>query len=143
MHIVQNTDWKKYSLDEWLIQLGAWIDSNRMSSGNWPDRLGVSQLWHVMREHGSATIPSSRVRVTCEINDDEARALMRLLHDAMQSDSFIKLGIVCLYKHLVEGKPLRMVADETGQSRGQTNIMVQCGRSFLLGRYGFFGAVST
>ena len=140
MHIVQSTDWKKHSLDEWLIQLGAWIDSNRMSSGNWPDRLGVTPLWEVMRQHGSVKVPSSRVRTTCQISDDEARAVMRLLHDAMQSDAFIKLGIVCLYKNLVEGKGIRLVAEETGQSRAQANIMAQCGRSFLLGRYGFFGA---
>lgn len=139
-HIVQTTDWKKYSLDDWLIQLGAWIDSNRMQGGNWPDRLGVSQLWRTMREHGSVKTPCSHIKATCQITDNEARAVMRLLHDAMSSDAFIKLGIICLYKNLVEGKSLRMVGHETGQSTSQSRMMVNCGRSYLLGRYGFFGA---
>ena len=33
-HIMQTTDWTKYSLEEWLYQFGAWMYSN---SGTWEE----------------------------------------------------------------------------------------------------------
>lgn len=136
--IMQAMDWKKYSLDEWLEQYGAWIESCRMTAGSLPDNLGVNQIWQFMRTAGVVKIPSAKITATCQITDDEARAIQRLIVDTMQgAESYFQLGLICLYKHKVENKGMRMVAEETNQSKSQVSIMVNIGRSYICGRHSY------
>ena len=137
-HILQVVDWKKYTLDEWLEQLGAWIESNRMCGGGLPDNLGINMLWEAMRSTGVVKIPSARIKATCQISDDEARAVQRLLMDTMSGAEYhFKFGIICLLKHKVENKSVRLVGEETGQAKSQAAFMIGVGRSFICGRHSY------
>ncbi|AYO54179.1 hypothetical protein [Acinetobacter wuhouensis] len=137
-HILQAVDWKKYTVEQWFIQFGAWIESNRMSAGSLPDDLGVNQIWLLMRSTGAIKIPSGKITVPCRIEDYEARAFQRLLIDTMDgAEPYFKLGIICLYKNLVEGKGVRTVGEETNQSKSQAATMASIGKSYICGRHSY------
>lgn len=106
-HIMQTTDWTKYSLEEWLYQFGAWMYSNSGTCGKSINpiavamdqavvkrkkfKLGVKKKRQVvadymLSEHEKPKV--SRKGLTCEITDNEARAVQRLILD-MQGQSEI------------------------------------------------------
>ena len=103
-HIMQTTDWTKYSLEEWLYQFGAWMYSNSGTCGKSINpiavamdqavtkrkkfKLGVKKKRQVIADFmTSEEQPKvSRKGCTCEITDNEARAVQRLILD-MQGQS--------------------------------------------------------
>ncbi|HCQ9657292.1 TPA: hypothetical protein OMQ23_003929 [Acinetobacter baumannii] len=106
-HIMQTTDWTKYSLEEWLYQFGAWMYSNSGTCGKSINpiavamdqavvkrkkfKLGVKKKRQVVADYmlSEQEKPKvSRKGLTCEITDNEARAVQRLILD-MQGESFI------------------------------------------------------
>lgn len=131
-------NWAKYTLDEWLVQFGAWIESCRMQTGHCPDCLQENIINKLMIESGYKSVPSHKNTVACRISDDEALKVSNLLNEMMKyKESYIKHAIFCLFKHKVEGKSLARVGIETNQSKSQVNIMVNVARGFICGRYPF------
>lgn len=135
-HILQVVDWSKYTLDEWLAQYGAWCGSE---STRRPNSLSTSQSYYLMVSTG-AVKPSraSRSHVTCNITDDEARAVGRILNDVLNGRSFIlKNWIRTLIAVQVELASQREYASLTCVSRASVEQDIQCARAYLHGRYGF------
>lgn len=103
-HIMQTTDWTKYSLEEWLYQFGAWMYSNSGTCGKSINpiavamdqavtkrkkfKLGVKKKRQVIADFMSSEEQPkvSRKGCACEITDNEARAVQRLILD-MQGQS--------------------------------------------------------
>lgn len=103
-HIMQTTDWTKYSLEEWLYQFGAWMYSNSGTCGESinPIAVAMDQAAKKRKQEvkGKEQIiadwlcsdddtPMPKLRgkgITCEITDNEARAVQRLILD-MQGQS--------------------------------------------------------
>ncbi len=107
-HIMQTTDWTKYSLEEWLYQFGAWMYSNSGTCGKSINPIAVAMDQAAKkRKHEvkgkeqimadwlcseDSTIPKGRGKgITCEITDNEARAVQRLILD-MQGKSEVLDG---------------------------------------------------
>lgn len=117
-NIMQAVDWGKYSLEEWLYQFGAWMNSVAGTCGKSINpiavamdeaivkqrkfKLGVRKTRQIIADSMlSEEKPKlSRVGVVCEIDDNEARAVQRLILD-MQGQSEIMDewmdAIICRY----------------------------------------------
>lgn len=103
---MQAVDWGKYSLEEWLYQFGAWMNSVAGTCGKSINPIAVAMDEAVVKQRKfklgvrktrqiiadsmlSEEKPKlSRVGVVCEIDDNEARAVQRLILD-MQGQSEI------------------------------------------------------
>lgn len=105
-NIMQAVDWGKYSLEEWLYQFGAWMNSVAGTCGKSINPIAVAMDEAVVKQRKfklgvrktrqiiadsmlSEEKPKlSRSGVVCEIDDNEARAVQRLILD-MQGQSEI------------------------------------------------------
>ena len=175
-NIMQAVDWGKYSLEEWLYQFGAWMNSVSGVCGNSVNpiavamdeaivkqrkfKLGVRKTRQIIADSMlSEEKPKlSRVGVTCEIDDNEARAVQRLILD-MQGQSEIMDewmdAIVCRYfygnswSQFIVWRPIRdkdgvVVRNENGEpkmikvySENDARADVKCGLAALHCRYKF------
>ena len=105
-HIMQSVDWTRFSLEEWLYQFGAWMHSNSGTCGKSINpiavamdqavvrrkkfKLGVKKQRQVIADYmiSEQTTLKGRGKVACEITDNEARAVQRLILD-MQGKSHV------------------------------------------------------
>ena len=123
-------NWHKYTIDEWLEQFGAWCNTCSMKGGNLPNGLHVNQIYWLMQ---SVEPRARKYYPRCEITDDEAHEINRLLRDGMQMlPSHVKLVI----EHKVEKRSLRDLADEVNKSFVYVRTAVECGSYYLAGLRG-------
>lgn len=120
-------NWHKYTIDEWLEQFGAWCNTCRMEGGNLPDGLHVNQLYWLMQ---LVEPRAKRYYPRCEISDDEAREINKLLRDGMQ---IVPEQVTLVIEHKVEGRSLRDLADDVNKSYVYVRTAVECGRYYLAG----------
>ena len=117
-NIMQAVDWSKHSLEGWLYQFGAWMNSVSGVCGNSVNPIAVAMDQAVVKQRKfklgvrktrqiiadsmlSEEKPKlSRSGVVCGIDDNEARAVQRLILD-MQGQSEIMDewmdAIICRY----------------------------------------------
>ena len=117
-NIMQAVDWSKHSLEEWLYQFGAWMNSVSGVCGNSVNPIAVAMDQAVVKQKiaklteqqkkeiiaahflDSEKPKLTRSNITCLINDNEARAVQRLILD-MQGQSEIMDewmdAIICRY----------------------------------------------
>lgn len=120
-------NWHKYTIDEWLEQFGAWCNTCMTKGGNLPDGLHVNQIYWLMQ---SVEPRAKRYYPRCEISDDEAREINKLLRDGMQ---IVPDQVKLVIEHKVEGRSLRDLADEVGKSFVYVRTEVACGSYYLAG----------
>lgn len=104
-HIMQSVDWTKYNLEEWLYQFGAWMHSNSGTCGKSINPIAVAMDQAVKKRKqqikgkeqiiadwlcasDETTLKGRGKGISCEITDNEARAVQRLILD-MQGQSHI------------------------------------------------------
>ena len=97
-------NWHKYTIDEWLEQFGAWCNTCMDKGGNLPDGLHINQIYWLMQK---ANPKPRRYTQVCDITDDEAMAVNRLLIEAMK---VIPREIELVILHKVQGRSLRELA---------------------------------
>src|SRR5574343_306033 len=114
-HIMQNVDWTRFSLEEWLYQFGAWMRSNTGTCGKSINPIAVAMDQAVKKRKqevkGKEQIIADwmasdeittvkRKGITCEITDNEARAVQRLILD-MQGVSEVLDGwlLMVIYRY--------------------------------------------
>lgn len=117
-NIMQVVDWSKYTLEEWLYQFGAWMNSVAGSCGKSVNPIAVAMDQAVVKQKiaklteqqkkeiiaahflDSEKPKLTRSNITCLIDDNEARAVQRLILD-MQGQSEIMDewmdAIICRY----------------------------------------------
>ena len=163
-NIMQAVDWGKYSLEEWLYQFGAWMNSAAGTCGKSINpiavamdeaivkqrkfKLGVRKTRQIIADSMlSEEKPKlSRVGVVCEIDDNEARAVQRLILD-MQGQSEIMDewmdAIICRYfygnswSQMVKWE-MNPVGDMVKMySENDARADVKCGLAALHCRYKF------
>jgi hypothetical protein len=153
-NIMQAVDWSKYSLEEWLYQFGAWMNSVSGTCGKSINPIAVAMDEAVIKQRKfklgvrktrqiiadsmlSEEKPKlSRVGVVCEIDDNEARAVQRLILD-MQGQSEIMDewmdAIICRYFY---GNSWAQMCNEN-RTGVDAKFDVKCGLAALHCRYGF------
>ena len=99
-HILQAVDWSRFDLEGWLYQFGAWLYTNTSQSGKSVNpiaiamdnavkakkykKLNAEQKLKIIAGYMLDEFEKPKLRKTrlaCEINDNEARALQRLILD--------------------------------------------------------------
>ena len=163
-NIMQAVDWSKHSLEEWLYQFGAWMNSVSGVCGSSVNPIAVAMDQAVVKQRKfklgvrktrqiiadsmlSEEKPKlSRSGVVCEIDDSEARAVQRLILD-MQGQSEIMDewmdAIICRYfygnswSQMVKWE-MNPVGDMVKTySENDARADVKCGLAALHCRYGF------
>ena len=163
-NIMQAVDWSKYSLEEWLYQFGAWMNSVSGACGKSINpiavamdeavvnqrkfKLGVRKTRQIIADSMlSEEKPKlTRSSITCLIDDNEARAVQRLILD-MQGQSKIMDewmdAIICRYFYGNSwAQMVKWVMNPVGDmvktySENDARADVKCGLAALHCRYGF------
>lgn len=123
-------NWHKYTIDEWLEQFGAWCNTCTMKGGNLPDGLHVNQLYWLMQ---SVNPKKGRYYPRCEITDDEAHEINRLLLDGKQ---ILPEQVELVIEHKVHGRSLRDLAYDINKSYIYVRTEVACASYYLAGLRG-------
>ena len=166
--IMQAVDWKKHSLEDWLYQFGAWQNSTKGTCGKSLNPIAVAMDQAVVKRKklklstekkcqiiadGMANdidfLPSKKQTpkdIVCRINDNEARAVQRLILD-MQGQSDVLDGwldaVIDRYFYFnswsemveMEMNPVGdMVVSRTGMD---AKFDVRCGLAALHVKYNF------
>lgn len=102
-HIMQIVDWKRFTLEEWLYQFGAWMSSVSGTCGRSVNPIAVAMDEAVVKRKSKVKdkaqiiadwmnsddiVKKNRSKTACQISDNEARAVQRLILD-MQGKSEI------------------------------------------------------
>lgn len=153
-NIMQVVDWSKYSLEEWLYQFGAWMNSVAGSCGKSVNpiavamdeavikqrkfKLGVRKTRQIIADYmlEDEKPKLSRQNTICQIDDNEARAVQRLILD-MQGQSEIMDewmdAIICRYFY--GNSWAQMVTEERSKHAAEQDV--KCGLAALHCRYKF------
>lgn len=97
VHIMQTVDWSKYELQGWLRQFGAWQNtakggyrsSNPIAVAMSKAKVRMSKqnkeklIAYYMCDENFEEKPKIDRNICCEITDDEARAVQRLILDVL------------------------------------------------------------
>ena len=163
-HIMQSVDWTRFSLEEWLYQFGAWMNSVSGVCGNSVNPIAVAMDQAVVKQKiaklteqqkkeiiaahflDSEKPKLTRSNITCLIDDNEARAVQRLILD-MQGQSEIMDewmdAIICRYfygnswSQMVKWE-MNPVGDMVKMySENDARADVKCGLAALHCRYKF------
>ena len=163
-NIMQAVDWSKHSLEEWLYQFGAWMNSVSGVCGSSVNPIAVAMDQAVVKQRKfklgvrktrqiiadsmlSEEKPKlTRSNITCLIDDNEARAVQRLILD-MQGQSEIMDewmdAIICRYFYGNSwAQMVKWVMNPVGDmvktySENDARADVKCGLAALHCRYGF------
>lgn len=166
-NIMQAVDWGKYSLEEWLYQFGAWMNSVSGACGKSINPIAVAMDQAVVKQKiaklteqqkkeiiaahflDSEKPKLTRSNITCLIDDNEARAVQRLILD-MQGQSEIMDewmdAIICRYFYGNSwSQMVKWGMEWVGESRKMVKVYsendaradVKCGLAALHCRYRF------
>lgn len=153
-HIMQTTDWTKYSLEEWLYQFGAWMYSNSGTCGKSINpiavamdqavtkrkkfKLGVKKKRQVIADFmTSEEQPKvSRKGCTCEITDNEARAVQRLILDMQGQSEILDGWLDAVIDRYFYGNPVSALVNES-RTLMDTKFDIKCGLAAIHTRYPF------
>ena len=163
-NIMQAVDWSKHSLEEWLYQFGAWMNSVSGVCDNSVNPIAVAMDQAVIKQKIAKLTEQqkkeiiaahfldiekpklTRSNITCLIDDNEARAVQRLILD-MQGQSEIMDewmdAIICRYfygnswSQMVKWE-MNPVGDMVKMySENDARADVKCGLAALHCRYKF------
>jgi len=154
-HILQSVDWSRFDLEGWLQQFGAWLYTSTSSSGRTVNpiavamdnalkvkktkKLNANQQLQIIADYlsGDYVPPKPRkTKMTCEIDDNEARAVQRLVLDLQgQSEVLDDWMDAIIGRYFYSCSWSEMVTDERSQLDARMDV--KCGLAALHSRYGF------
>lgn len=154
-HILQAVDWSRFDLEGWLYQFGAWLYTNTSPSGRSINpiaiamdnavkvkkykKLSAEQKLKIIADYmlDEFEKPKPRkTRLTCEINDNEARAVQRLILDLQgQSEILDDWMDAVISRYFYSCSWSEMVRPERTQNDARSDV--KCGLAALHSRYGF------
>ena len=130
-HIMQSVDWTRFSLEEWLYQFGAWMHSNSGTCGKSINpiavamdqavvrrkkfKLGVRKQRQVIADYmiSEQTTLKGRGKVTCDITDNEARAVQRLILDMQGKSHVLDEWLDAVIDRYFYGNPISALVNES------------------------------
>lgn len=156
-HILQSVDWTRFNLEEWLQQFGAWMYATSGTCGRNLNpiaiamdsavkakknkKLSAEQQMQVITDYltGDYEPPKPRkAKTTCEIDDNEARAVQRLVLDIKgQSEILDEWMDAIIDRYFYINSWAEMVREDRTQNDARSDV--KCGLAVLHSRYGFIG----
>lgn len=154
-HILQAVDWTRFDLEGWLYQFGAWMNSVSVTCGKSINPIAIAmdsavkaqkykKLTKVQQQQiivdyltGDFEPPKSRrSKLTCQIDDNEARAVQRLILDMLgQSEIMDDWMDAIIDRYFYGNSWAEMVTDERSQMDARMDV--KCGLAALHARYSF------
>lgn len=153
-HIMQTTDWTKYSLEEWLYQFGAWMYSNSGTCGKSINPIAVAMdqaakkrkqkvkgkeqiMADWLCSDDDTPMPKGRGKgITCEITDNEARAVQRLILDMQGQSEILDSWLEMVIFRYCYAMPLsRLVTPYS--TLMDVKFDIKCGLAAMHARYPF------
>lgn len=154
-HILQSVDWTRFDLEGWLQQFGAWLYTSSGSCGRSVNpiaiamdnavkvkkvkKLGHEQQVQIITDYlaGDYVPPKPRkTKAICEIDDNEARAVQRLILDIKgQSEVLDGWMDAIISRYFYNNSWSEMVTHERSQLDARMDV--KCGLAALHSRYGF------
>lgn len=128
---MQTVDWTRFSLEEWLYQFGAWMHSNSGTCGKSINpiavamdqavvrrkkfKLGVRKQRQVIADYmiSEQTTLKGRGKVTCDITDNEARAVQRLILDMQGKSHVLDEWLDAVIDRYFYGNPISALVNES------------------------------
>lgn len=153
-HIMQTVDWTRFSLEEWLYQFGAWMHSNSGTCGKSINpiavamdqavvkrkkfKLGVRKQRQVIADYMvSEDIPKvSKKGCTCDITDNEARAVQRLILDMQGKSNVLDEWLDAVIDRYFYGNPISALVSES-RTLMDAKFDIKCGLAAIHAKYPF------
>ena len=151
-HIMQKIDWTRFSLEEWLYQFGAWMRSNSGTCGKSINPIAVAMDQAVKKRKQQVkgkdqiiadwllsdeqTAPKVRGRFACEISDDEARAVQRLILDMKGRSEVLDGWLDTVIDRYFYGNPISALANQS-RTLMDAKFDIKCGLAAIHARYPF------
>jgi hypothetical protein len=140
-HIMQTVDWTRFSLEEWLYQFGAWMHSNSGTCGKSINPIAVAMDQAVKKRkqqikgkdqiiadwissEGVTTV--KRKGITCEITDNEARAVQRLILDMQGKSHVLDEWLDAVIDRYFYGSPISALVNES-RTLMDAKFDIKCG----------------
>lgn len=147
--IMQTTDWSKFSFEGWCRQLGAWINGDNETMVMVVKTMPTKRITQKQRERLLAMYMADeqlkdrlcvqRKGTCCELNDNEARAIQRLIMDIqLVEDEILQDWVSSIWSHHVMGNSLRDIAKSSDTSVNQIRQDLKCGLAYIKSRYSYF-----
>ena len=147
--IMQATDWKKYSFEEWCRQLGAWTNGDnermvRIVKTMPTKRIAQKQREKLLAAYMKDDQVTDRLRVRrtgtcCQLDDNEARAIHKLFLDLQSiEDEVVQEWVGTIWSHYVMGDSVRDIAKSNDAYISQIQQDIKCGLAFIKSRYPHF-----
>lgn len=148
-HILQAVDWSRFSFEEWCRQLGAWLNGDTETMVKIVKTMPTKRITQKQREKLMAMYMSDenlkdrlcirRKGTCCELNDNEARAIHRLILDLQSiDDEVLQEWIGAIWWHYVMGESIRDIAKSNDTYGSQIQQDIKCGLAFIKSRYPHF-----
>ncbi|MDC5053318.1 hypothetical protein OHW28_10000 [Acinetobacter baumannii] len=148
-HILQAVDWSRFSFEEWCRQLGAWLNGDTETMVKIVKTMPTKRITQKQREKLMAMYMSNenlkdrlcirRKGTCCELNDNEARAIHRLMLDLQSiEDEVVQEWIGAIWWHYVMGESIRDIAKSNETYGSQIQQDIKCGLAFIKSRYPHF-----
>jgi len=153
-HIMQTVDWTRFSLEEWLYQFGAWMHSNSGTCGKSINpiavamdqavvrrkkfKLGVRKQRQVIADYmvSEQTTFKGRGKVTCDITDNEARAVQRLILDMQGKSHVLDEWLDAVIDRYFYGNPISALVNES-RTLMDAKFDIKCGLAAIHAKYPF------
>lgn len=150
-HIMQNVDWTRFSLEEWLYQFGAWMHSNSGTCGKSINPIAVAMDQAVKKRKqqvkGKEQIIADwmasdevttvkRKGITCEITDNEARAVQRLILDMQGKSHVLDEWLDAVIDRYFYGNPISALVNES-RTLMDVKFDIKCGLAAIHAKYPF------
>ena len=132
---IEVMDWSRFTVDEWLKQYGAYVQTCRMKSGNEPDGLRVNQIYWLICENNKG-VQARKDQVICNISDFEAEQVRKLIVDFNKTSSVCESGkcaVQLFIERNVRGLSDRRMEDEFKLGRNVLRNMIYAGKFYLAG----------
>ncbi len=150
-HIMQTVDWTRFSLEEWLYQFGAWMHSNSGTCGKSINPIAVAMDQAVKKRkqqikgkdqiiadwissEGVTTV--KRKGITCDITDNEARAVQRLILDMQGKSHVLDEWLDAVIDRYFYGNPISALVNKS-RTLMDVKFDIKCGLAAIHAKYPF------
>ena len=150
-HIMQSVDWTRFSLEEWLYQFGAWMRSNSGTCGKSINPIAVAMDQAVKKRKqqvkgkdqiiadwmaSDEVTTVKRKGITCEITDNEARAVQRLILDMQGKSHVLDEWLDAVIDRYFYVSPISALVNES-RNLMDVKFDIKCGLAAIHAKYPF------
>lgn len=142
-HIMQTIDWSRFDLEGWLYQFYAWSDGRTATARSMIKVPNFKKMTQAQREEALSEymllqeeIKPKHVNTICMIDDNEARAVQRLVIDMQGRSEILDDWLnAIIYRYFLNMKWPEMVS--SNRTQHDARMDTKCGLAALHSQYGF------